>query len=338
MISSWQDFFKWVLDIFAYSASINACAKGEQWVEVLELLAHMRCSCVWPNVITWYASITVCLISMVEWCHHGWWSTLPPPNQPLHDRGSSLIFFFMNGSHQHFFLSFACQSLVLEVYILIFRAPCAGWAPDSWLSQKSKIATDKASNFYIFLENTFGGLPGLVGISRTKLKPKDPGIHLSRSQRLVLARKHQTIAKTKENKWGKTRIFYYYWGGCSSTMEVWLIGLRSTDGGLNRLKDARWLGHLHGSWAPANHSSLLRYQHSTARSSDNGGFPAKPEPRKWRCNCKSLHICRHCLHDNPRPLLGSCGRQRNQAWELLDLLVNATSSTECCCCSCSCNT
>ena len=127
-----------------------------------------------------------------------------------------------------FFLSFACQSLVLEVYILIFQAPCAGWAPDSWLSQKSKIATDKASNFYIFLENTFGGLPGLVGISRTKLKPKDPGIHLSRSQRLVLARKHQTIAKTKENKWGKTRIFYYYWGGCSSTMEVWLIGLRST--------------------------------------------------------------------------------------------------------------
>ena len=88
----------------------------------------------------------VCLISMVELGRHGW-STLPPPNQPLGSGWSFLIFFllvwlaatFVHGL-LHGVAGKACQKLMLEVYILIFRAPRAGLAPDSWLGQNNEIA------------------------------------------------------------------------------------------------------------------------------------------------------------------------------------------------------
>ena len=59
----------------------------------------------------------------------------------------------------------ACQEPKLEIYILIFRAPRAGLAPDSWLAQQTEIATDQKCFFYIFgkCPQGPGGPPGLPG-------------------------------------------------------------------------------------------------------------------------------------------------------------------------------
>ena len=51
----------------------------------------------------------------------------------------------------------------LEVYVLIFGAPCAGLAPDSWFGQKIEMATDQKTICYIFgiRPQGPGGFPGV---------------------------------------------------------------------------------------------------------------------------------------------------------------------------------
>ena len=66
----------------------------------------------------------------------------------------------------HSFARKACQKLKLEVYILIFRAPRAGLAPDSWLRQKNRNRNRPKVKFLTFLENAPGGSgdpPGVPG-------------------------------------------------------------------------------------------------------------------------------------------------------------------------------
>ena len=74
--------------------------------------------------------------------------------------GETLIFFLKGWLASTFFhvllhsiARMACQKLMLEISILIFRARRAVSAPDSWLGQKIKIAMDQEIKFFAFLNN-----------------------------------------------------------------------------------------------------------------------------------------------------------------------------------------
>ena len=47
-------------DVITYNAAISACEKGEQWQQVLRILAEMRSVSVLPDVITYNAAISAC--------------------------------------------------------------------------------------------------------------------------------------------------------------------------------------------------------------------------------------------------------------------------------------
>ena len=68
----------------------------------------------------------------------------------------------------HSVAGMAYQEPKLEIYILIFRAPRAGLAPDSWLAQQTEIATDQKCFFSHFWKMPPGscGSPGAPRGSR----------------------------------------------------------------------------------------------------------------------------------------------------------------------------
>ena len=127
-------------------------------------------------------------------------------------RTSETLIFFLKGWLASTFLHvwlhsiarMACQKLMLEMFILIFRAPCVVLAPGSWLGQKKEIATRQKLIFLNFCK-TPPGVPGGPtgslgipwGIYQTKTKPKAQEIELLGSRRPSLVRKHR---KSKSKK------------------------------------------------------------------------------------------------------------------------------------------
>ena len=94
--------------------------------------------------------------------------------------GEALIFFLKGWLASTFFhvlhhsiARMACQKLMLEIFILIFRAPCAVLAPGSWLGQKNEIATHQKLIFLHFWQTPPGVLGGPPRV------PGGPVEHLS---------------------------------------------------------------------------------------------------------------------------------------------------------------